>query len=375
MPFDALAAAEATALVAREHSQAVDANAQFPTATLAAARDHGLLGLLTAPEFGGHGGTLRDAALVVERLARECGSSAMVLTMHYAGTAVIEAHGPHAVRRAIAAGQHLSTLAFSEAGSRSHFWAPTGTATAVGDQVQLDAQKSWITSAHHATAYVWSSRPCQGSEASTLWLVPRDTQALATTAGYDGIGLRGNDSAPVAAKGARIPSHLRLGPDGGGFGIMMGTVLPTFCTLIAAGSIGLMEATVAATAAHASGSRYAHLAQGNALADLPTIRAHVARMRIATDQARTLWLDTITALETQRADAMLRVLEVKAACAEAALAVVDTGMRVCGGQAYRREVGVERRFRDARAASIMAPTSDQLFDFLGKAVCGLPLFG
>ena len=79
--------------------------------------------------------------------------------------------------------------------------------------------------------------------------------------------------------------------------------------------------------------------------------------------------------ETQRADAMLRVLEVKAACAEAALAVVDTGMRVCGGQAYRREVGVERRFRDARAASIMAPTSDQLFDFLGKAVCGLPLFG
>jgi alkylation response protein AidB-like acyl-CoA dehydrogenase len=60
--------------------------------------------------------------------------------------------------------------------------------------------------------------------------------------------------------------------------------------------------------------------------------------------------------------------------AEAAREVLDTAMRVCGGQAFRKEVGVERRFRDSRAAMIMAPTSDQLYDFIGKAVCGLPLF-
>ena len=71
---------------------------------------------------------------------------------------------------------------------------------------------------------------------------------------------------------------------------------------------------------------------------------------------------------------MLRVLEVKAAAAETALEVVSLGMRVCGGAAYRREVGVERYFRDGQAASVMAPTTDQLYDFIGKAVCGLPLF-
>ncbi|MCW8140944.1 MAG: acyl-CoA dehydrogenase, partial [Planctomycetota bacterium] len=111
------------------------------------------------------------------------------------------------------------------------------------------------------------------------------------------------------------------------------------------------------------------------LADLPTIRAYVARARIEADQARALWLDTIAAVEAGREDAMLRVLETKAAAGEAALEVTDLAMRVCGGAAYRKEVGVERRFRDARAASVMAPTSDQLFDFIGKAVCGLPLFG
>jgi alkylation response protein AidB-like acyl-CoA dehydrogenase len=72
---------------------------------------------------------------------------------------------------------------------------------------------------------------------------------------------------------------------------------------------------------------------------------------------------------------MLRVMQVKVAAAEAALEVTDTAMRVCGGAAFRKDVGVERNFRDARAASIMAPTSDVLYDFIGKAVCGMPVFG
>ena len=93
--------------------------------------------------------------------------------MHYSATAVIEEHGPDDVRRAIAAGGHLSTLAFSEAGSRSHFWAPLGTATADGDEVVLDAAKSWVTSAGEADSYVWTSRPV-GDGGATLWLVPVD---------------------------------------------------------------------------------------------------------------------------------------------------------------------------------------------------------
>ncbi len=374
MTYDHLAATESVAAIAAEHAARVDADGEFPRPTIDAAREAGLLALTSATDMGGHGLGVRQAAEVVERLARECGSSAMVMTMHYAGTAVIEGYGPKAVRRDIAAGRHLSTLAFSEAGSRSHFWAPTSTAKSAGDETVLDARKSWITSAHAAAGYVWSSRPTAGDEASTLWLVPSNTPGLRVTGAYEGLGLRGNDSAPVSAEGARIPTANRLGDDGAGFGIMMQTVLPLFSVLIAAGSIGMMEAAVQRTAEHASGVNYAHLPSSSALADLPTIRAYIARMRIGTDMARALWQDAIAAIEQGREDAMLRVLEVKAACGETALRVVDTAMRVCGGLAYRKEVGVERRFRDARAAMVMAPTSDQLFDFIGKAVCGQPLF-
>jgi alkylation response protein AidB-like acyl-CoA dehydrogenase len=98
-------------------------------------------------------------------------------------------------------------------------------------------------------------------------------------------------------------------------------------------------------------------------------------MRLQTDTARALLTDTLNAVESERPDAMLRVLEVKAGAAEAAIAVTDTAMKVCGGAAFRKELGIERRFRDARAARVMAPTTDALLDFVGRAISGLDLLG
>jgi alkylation response protein AidB-like acyl-CoA dehydrogenase len=332
----------------------------------------GLYGLISAREVGGLGYGQSAAAAAVERVAQECGSTAMVLAMHYAGAAVIEKYGPESVRRDITAGKHLSTLAFSEAGSRSNFWAPTSTAKAAGDRVVLDAEKSWVTSAGQATAYIWSSRPVKAEGASTIWLVPADATGLELPRPFNGLGLRGNDSRPVTARQVTVAQTQRLGDDGAGFAIMMQTVLPIFNLMNAAFSVGLMEAATTRTAAHAAGSRYTHV--DTSLADLPTIRAYIARMRVRTDMARALWLDSIDAVESGRQNAMLRVLECKAAAGETALDVLGAAMRVCGGSAFRKDVGVERYFRDAQAANIMAPTTDQLYDFIGKAVCGLPLF-
>ena len=351
----------------------VDRQSAFPERGVNALAAAGLLGAVSAPEVGGLGLGFRGAATVVGRLAQECGSTAMVVCMHYCGTAVLEALGSRDVRQAAASGAHLSTLAFSEAGSRSHFWAPVGTAMREGHEVSLTAQKSWVTSASRATAYVWSSQPLEaGAGRSTLWLVPSGTSGIQVQGPFDGLGLRGNDSSPVSADGVRVPESAMLGEDGKGFDIMMSAVLPMFNVLNAACSIGIMESAVQRTAQHASAARYAHI--GSALADLPTIRNYIARMRVKTDLARTLLGDTILALEDGRADTMLRVLSCKAAAGEAAIDVVETAMRVCGGAAFRKDLAVERNFRDAHAAGVMGPTTDVLYDFIGKAVCGQPLF-
>ena len=75
-----------------------------------------------------------------------------------------------------------------------------------------------------------------------------------------------------------------------------------------------------------------------------------------------------------RETTVLRVLETKAAAGDAAVSVTSTAMRTCGGAAFSKHTGVERIFRDAHAGYVMAPTSDVLREFIGRAVLGMPLF-
>lgn len=352
----------------------IDRGAKFPREAVEAMGRSGLLGLVSAPDVGGRGGGLRQIAEVGTELGRHCGSTAMVIQMHYAAALVIEAQGSTELRERVASGDALATLAFSEQGSRSHFWAPVSTATeAGGDRVRLDARKSWVTSAGEADVYVWSSRPVAAEGLSTLWAVPATAAGLSSPPPFDGLGLRGNASSPITAEGVEVDTSAMLGPDGGGFDLMMSIVLPAFQVACAACCVGLMDASVTGAAGHAANTVFEHL-DGTTLADLPTIRAHLGRARVMVDQTAGLLEDTLTAIETGREDVMLKILEVKASSGETATQVTDLAMRVCGGAAFRREVGVERRFRDARAATIMAPTTDVLYDFIGKAVTGQPLF-
>jgi alkylation response protein AidB-like acyl-CoA dehydrogenase len=350
----------------------VDATAAFPRQSIDALAQVGVLGLTSAREIGGSGGTLRAAAQTIEQIAAACGSTAMVVLMHYAALAVIEAHGPEDVRRQIAAGKHLTTLAFSEVGSRSHFWAPVSTATRVNGHIRLDAQKSWVTSAGQAHSYVWSSKPVAAPAAPmTLWLVSANASGLSQSGGFDGLGLRGNSSTPMSANGLELPEAAMLGADGAGLDLALSLVLPTFNVLSAAFSLGLMEATAAETASHLNATRLTHIDQS--LAQQQSVRLDFASLRLEIDRTRALLEDTLAAIESSRPDAVLRVLEVKAAASEAALQVTDLAMKLCGGSAFRKELGIERRFRDARAARVMAPTTDALLDFIGRATLGLPL--
>lgn len=352
---------------------AVDKDARFPHEGIAALREQGLLKLVSGEDVGGHGLGLRAAAAIAERIARECPSTAMIWIMHNAAAAVIDQHGSLEFRRAVAEGGKLSTLAFSESGSRSHFWIPLGTAAQNGKGVKLNAAKQLITAAGVCDYYVWSSRPLAAEGLSSLWIVPGQASGLSLGAAYEGLGLRGNGSAPILAKDVLIPAGNRLGEDGKGFDVMMGVVMPFFSIQNCAVSLGMMEGAFARTIAHVTGAAFAY--DGAAIASLPQVRGHVAKMRVKIDLLRGFLLDALDALETNREDAMLRVLEAKVAGAEAALEVHDLAMRVCGGAAYRKDVGVERYFRDSRAATVMAPVTDALYEFIGKAVCGMPVFG
>jgi alkylation response protein AidB-like acyl-CoA dehydrogenase len=154
--------------------------------------------------------------------------------------------------------------------------------------------------------------------------------------------------------------------------MMLGVVLPVFQLGNAAIGVGIAEAAVQATQGHLTATRFDHL--GSKLADLPNLRARLAQMRIETDRARAHLVSVIDSVENPGPLTTLLVLEIKASASETAVNVTDIGMRACGGAAFSRQLGLERFFRDSRAAIVMAPTTDVALDFIGRALCGMELF-
>jgi alkylation response protein AidB-like acyl-CoA dehydrogenase len=358
-----------------------DKAGRFSTEAVVSLGESGLLGLMLPTDAGGLGLGPRTFAAVIATLAEADASVAMVYLMHILGSAIISAARPGTAQalapilKEISAGRHLSTLAFSEAGSRSHFWAPISRAYRNGDGVRISAKKSWVTSAGHAQSYVVSALAPEGKGPtdSTLYLLAADTRGLLVAGPWDGLGLRANASSPIALDDCQVPSHFQLTDDGAGFPAMLNLVLPLFNLGTAAVALGLCRAAVAGTAAHLKSAKFEHL--GQSLGEsLPTLRAQIATMQIDTDGLSARIDDLIDHIEKPRETTMLRVLETKAAAGDVAISVTSAAMRVCGGAAFSKHLNVERLFRDAHAGAVMAPTGDVLREFIGKSLLGIPLF-
>jgi alkylation response protein AidB-like acyl-CoA dehydrogenase len=358
-----------------------DKAGRFSTEAVESLGEAGLLGLMLPADVDGAGLGPRTFAAVIATLAEADASVAMVYLMHVLGSACISAARGSAaeattpILKEISAGRHLSTLAFSEAGSRSHFWAPISRAHRNGDGVHISAKKSFVTSAGHAQSYVVSALAPEGTGPtdSTLYLLTAQARGLSVAGSWDGLGLRANASAPVALDDCEVPSQFQLTDDGAGFPAMLNVVLPMFCLGTAAVALGLCRATVAGTASHLRSAKFEHL--GQSLGEsLPTLRAQLATMQIETDGLASRIDDLIDHLERPRETTMLRVLETKAAAGDIAISVTSTAMRVCGGAAFSKHLNLERLFRDAHAGAVMAPTGDVLREFIGKSLLGMPLF-
>ncbi len=360
--------------VAEKFAYEVDSDGRFPEESVAALRESGLLGLTLPAEVGGLGGGPHELVEVIGSLAGACGSTAMIYLMHVSAAmpvAVAPPPGLPDLLGDLATGRALGSLAFSEAGSRSHFWAPVSQSTRNGQNVRLNASKSWVTSAGHADVYVASTLTAD-ADTVDLFAIPATTSGIDVAGPWRGMGLRGNASSPMRMA-AEVPETYRLGAAGDGLDLMLQTVLPWFNVGNASVSLGLCRAAVNAAVRHTSAARLEHLDQS--LSALPTIRAQLSKMSIDLACTRSYVEQSAGRLAQPADDTVLHVLSVKAAANDAALRITDAAMRVCGGAAFSKHLQVDRYFRDARAGSVMAPTADALYDFYGKAITGQPVFG
>lgn len=363
----------------RINADQIDQARRFPRENLQALGKAGVLGLVIPLRYGGAGGGLTEISQVLDVQAQNCASTAMVTLMHYCATAVIVAKGSDTLKQQIlpacARGENISTLAFSEAGSGGHFYMPVSEVRQNGGRPTLRAIKSFVTSAGEADSYVVSTRKA-GAAAHTetnLYLIPKDVPGFSTQGRFEGLGLAGNASAPMSLTDVAINEEWRLGAEGSGFQSMLEIVLPHFQIGAASVSVGLAKAAQQTIVGRTTARKYEH-AGGAALASIPRVQLLVAEIALAVNSGQAFLRETIRKVLAADPTAMLDILGVKVVAADACLAAVSRAMTLGGGWAFGTRGGLERIFRDAQAAAVMAPSNDVLKDFIGKATLGLPLF-
>ncbi|MEX2570255.1 MAG: acyl-CoA dehydrogenase family protein [Gemmatimonadota bacterium] len=371
-------AGEITEAVVAPNAEAEDAEARWPEPAMRALADAGLMGLNVPEEFGGHGQGLSGLVAVTDVLAQESPSTALCFAMHCVGAAVIAAkatqyHQEHYLVP-IARGEHITTLALSEPGTGSHFYIPQTRLTRAEDEFVVEGTKSFITNGGHADSYVMSTvaETDGGSEgAFSCVLVDADAPGLVWQAEWRGLGMRSNSSRTVRLERSRIPTANLLGEKGDQLWYVFEVIAPYFLMAMAGTYSGIARAAVEIAREHLGTRRHGH--SGELIGANPVVAHRLGDIWAEMEKTRHLVRSAGQLADAGDPEALISVLACKAAAGDAAVGAANEAMTLIGGIGYRENSKLARMLRDARASHVMAPTTDMLKTWVGRALLNQPL--
>ncbi len=341
------------------HEKEVEEKDEIPRSLIAAMGESGLFGIGHDEKWGGQGFGKLGYCVAVEQAGRVNASFWNVVgaTSGLCGTA-IELGGPDAVRERylpdLFSGKKVGAYALSEPGAGSDAGSLKTQAKRDGDAYVIDGAKTFITNAPIAEVFVIfaNTDPSKGNKGITAFVVERGTKGLEIGKNDEKMGLHGSTTAQLYFHSMRVPGSQRVGDEGQGFKIALGT-LDMGRLGLAAHSVGIAQRLLDASAQYAK-SRVQFgkpIATNQAiqwmLADAAT-EIHAARLMVYDAAARADKGERIT----QRA-AMAKLF-----ATEMLGRVADNAVQVHGGMGYMRELWVERAYRDARITRIYEGTSE-----------------
>jgi alkylation response protein AidB-like acyl-CoA dehydrogenase len=360
-----------------------DRDASFPFDDYTDLRTEGLLGLCVPERYGGLGADFETYCLVSEQLAQGDASTALTFNMHCLTMLMMGwiadnmamptgRRARHEKLRAIKFREVVETGAFyGQPHSEPVEQGETDTSLAVGGRrfgttarkvdggYVVNGRKFFVSLAGCAPYYAtpairlgdepWIER--------TLYLqIPKDAPGVSFQGEWDPMGMRGTVSRDMSLENVFVPDDSEVLPPGL-FGAMY-NAFPHLFLSFSATFLGVMQAAYDSAVAYLTGrmpgapaSHSERAAKGPAIAD----------MLFAVETARAIFYRAIAEARVDPPlEAVQRARAAHVTVQRAVVAVTQEAIRICGGRGFLKRYPLERHARDARAAALMRPWTQEI---------------
>ena len=335
----------------------VDEAARFPQEAFDALQAADLAAAHVPAEFGGQGADALATVIIIEEVARGCGSSSLIPAVNKLGSVPLLLAGSIEQKKKylpqLVAGKAFSyCLSESEAGS--DVAAMKTRAIKDGEGWVISGSKKWISNAGFSDFYtvLASTDISLGAKGITAFIVQKDDPGVSFGAHEKKMGFRGSPTREVYFDNVAISDDRRIGEIGSGFGVAMKTLDHTRIT-IAAQALGLAQG------AFDVANKYAHERQqfGKSIFDFQGVQFMLADMAMQIAAARALVYQAAIMSERDDSDLTFYSAACKCFASDVAMKVTTDAVQILGGYGYVTDYPVERMMRDAKLTQIYEGTN------------------
>ena len=337
----------------------LDESGRYPAELVKQMAELGLLGVAVPEEYGGAGMDNVCYAIAMEEIARACASTAVIMSVNNSLVCdPLLKFGTEEQKKKylapLASGRKLGCFGLTEPGAGSDAGSQKTTAVRNGDHYVLNGTKNFITNAPEADLCILFAMTDKAKKHKgiTTFILDMKLHGVSIGKHEKKMGIKASPTASIVLEDVKIPVADRLGNEGDGFKVAMGT-LDGGRVGIAAQAIGIARASLEDALAYAKERKQF----GQPIAEFQAIQWMLADMATEIDAARLLTYRAAW-LKDRKARHSKEFAMAKLYASEAAMRAGVKGIQIHGGYGYIKEYPAERHFRDAKITEIYEGTSE-----------------
>ncbi|NNN10738.1 MAG: acyl-CoA dehydrogenase [Acidimicrobiaceae bacterium] len=340
------------------HAAQVDKNGEFPWESFKACVEMELPAMGVPAAYGGVGADAVTQAVMVEQLAKACGSTSLAILISKLGMIPVINWGSEYLKSKylpkIASGEAQASYCLSEAEAGSDVASMTTRAVKDGDSYVITGTKYWITNAGISDTYTVFAKtdPTAGHRGISAFLVEADWGVKVSKLEKK-VGMRGSPTGEVVLDEVRVPKENLIGEEGQGFYIAMGTLDRSRPT-IGAQAVGIAQGALDAAVAYIKERKQFK----RPISDNQGIQFMVADMAMKLEAARLLVYKACSLVDHDPNSELSKFgAMAKAFASDTAMSITVDALQLFGGYGYTTEFPMERFMRDAKITQIYEGTN------------------